>query len=601
MVATSLQSPLGAIPQDKGVLFRVWAPFAEKVSVVGSFNQWSKEADPMQRDSRGNWSVEVGHARPGDEYKYWIKNGEKELLKNDPRARLINNESKNSVVYRSDFDWGDHSFQAPALNELAIYELHVGTFNTSGGGRAGRFDHVIRMLPYLQKLGINAIELMPLAEFPSGLSWGYNLTNPFAVEQSYGGPDGLKKLVKASHEHGIAVIVDVVYNHFGPDDLDLWQFDGWSENNRGGIYFYNDHRAWTPWGENRPDYGREEVRQYIRDNVLFWLGEFRLDGLRFDAVSYIRDTRGNNLDPGTEIAAGWSLLQWLNDEIQKYFPGKITIAEDLQSNPWIVKETQHGGAGFSSQWDPAFVHPTRIAVIVPEDSQRDLADICRALENTYENDKFKRVIYSESHDEVANGKARIPQEISPSDPAGYFAQRRSTLAAGLVFTAPGIPMIFSGQEFLEDEWFRDDKPIDWSKLEAYRGIQRLYRDLIHLRRNLGGVTRGLTGSGLHIHHVDNAKKVIAFRRWLKTGPADETLVVANFSNNTLENYEVGIPSSGTWKIRFNSDAKVYSEEFNDGGYHEVQAVSDPYDGLNHRGKFNLGPYSLMILSQDAPH
>src|SRR5690606_4560847 len=115
-------------------------------------------------------------------------------------------------------------------------------------------------------------------------------------------------------------------------------------------------------------------------------------------------------------------------------------------------------------------------------------------------DKFKRVIYSESHDEVANGKARIPQEISPSDPAGYFAQRRSTLAAGLVFTAPGIPMIFSGQEFLEDEWFRDDKPIDWSKLEAYRGIQRLYRDLIRLRRNLTGVTRGLTGSGLHIHH-----------------------------------------------------------------------------------------------------
>ena len=140
--------------------------------------------------------------------------------------------------------------------------------------------------------------------FPGERSWGYNLTNPFAVEASYGGPNAFKRLIDAAHQHGIAIILDVVYNHFGPDNLDLWQYDGWSENNRGGIYFYNDHRAWTPWGENRPDYGRGEVRQYFRDNMLFWLEEYHIDGLRFDSTLFIRNAKGNNNDPESDIAEG---------------------------------------------------------------------------------------------------------------------------------------------------------------------------------------------------------------------------------------------------------------------------------------------------------
>ena len=273
-------------------------------------------------------------------------------------------------------------------------------------------------------------------------------------------------------------MLDVVYNHFGPSDLDLWRFDGWSENDGGGIYFYEDWRKDTPWGATRPDYGRPEVRQFIRDNALMWIEDYHIDGLRMDMTLYIRSVRG---DGEPNLPDGWSLVQWINGEIREKHPNTLTIAEDLHHNDWITKPVGEGGAGYGSQWDDQFVHPIREAVIVAQDEQRSMAAVASAIAHRYNNDAFQRVIYSESHDEVANGKARVPQEINPNDPTGWFAQKRSTLAAALVFTAPGIPMLFQGQEFLEGEWFRDTVPVDWDKQDEFRGIVRLYRDLIRLR------------------------------------------------------------------------------------------------------------------------
>jgi 1,4-alpha-glucan branching enzyme len=160
---------------------------------------------------------------------------------------------------------------------------------------------------------------MPIAEFPGGYSWGYNPAHPFAVESEYGGPVGLKELVKAAHAKGIAILLDVVYNHFGPTDMDIWQFDGWSENGLGGIYFYNDWRAKTPWGETRPDYGRSEVRQYIFDNALMWLEKYRIDGLRMDMIPYIRNVNADG-NPANGLQEGYSLMQWINSEIKNRFP-----------------------------------------------------------------------------------------------------------------------------------------------------------------------------------------------------------------------------------------------------------------------------------------
>lgn len=593
---------MGALPRADSTHFRVWAPFANSVSVVGEFNDWKGEAHPMKREENGCWALEVSGAKAGQQYQFEIRNGERTFRKNDAYVREIHPKTALGVIYDpAKYPWKSAKRVLANWNELVLYELHVGSFVGGPFNAPGRFEQVTNRLPYLKSLGINALEVMPPMAFPGERSWGYNLTNPFAIEASYGGPDAFKRMIDAAHQHGIAIILDVVFNHFGPDQLDLWQYDGWSENNKGGIYFYNDHRSWTPWGENRPDFGRGEVRQYLRDNALLWLDEFHIDGLRFDATLFIRNTRGDNSNPETDLPEGWSLLQWLNEEIQKHFPGAITIAEDIQRNAWLTKSVGEGGAGFGTQWDPAFVHPVRANVIKIEDADRSMPEVADAIPFRYNEDAFQRVIYSESHDEVANGKARIPQQIDPNDTSSYFAMKRSTLAAGLVLTTPGIPMLFEGQEFLEDGWFRDDKALDWSKVDSLRGINRLYRDLVHLRRNLFGNTRGLIGPYVKILHANDQDKVIAFHRWLEGGAKDDVLVVASFTHRDIHgDYRIGLPRKGTWRIRFNSDWKGYSPEFHDVSPPdgEVVAEATPYDDCEFSGVFSLPPYGLLILSQE---
>jgi 1,4-alpha-glucan branching enzyme len=413
------------------------------------------------------------------------------------------------------------------------------------------------------------------------------------------GPGTGEAFINAAHGHGIAVILDVVYNHFGPSDLDLWQFDGWSENDKGGIYFYNDWRSETPWGETRPDYGRPEVRQFIRDNALFWFEEYHLDGLRFDMTLYIRNVRGDEGEEGDALPDGWSLLQWIDGEIRERFPGRITIAEDLRNKAAITAAIEDGGAGFGAQWDAEFVHPIREVLIAADDAARHMATVAHALGHHYNGDPFQRVVYTESHDEVANGKARIPHEIAPDDPSHWAAQKRSTLGAALVMTAPGIPMLFQGQEFLQGEWFQDTVPLDWDQSEEYHGIVRLYRDLIRLRRNSESVTRGLLGRNIRIHRVDEEKKLVAFHRSAEGGPGDDVVVVASFSHEARERYRIGFPREGLWKLRLNTDWNGYSDDFGSFASHDVTAEAGESDGLPWSAEIAVGAYSTLIFSQET--
>ena len=343
---------MGAICHDQGVFFRVWAPHAESVSVLGSFNDWNAEANWLQHEEGGYWGGNIEHAKAGDEYKFLLRTPTGDLHRNDPYALHLTSSIGNSIVYdHASFDWQDDAFGTPYWNELVIYEMHIGTFNVKDEFGPGTFYTAIERLPYLRDLGINAVEVMPPFEFPGSVSWGYNPAFPFAIETDYGGPDAFKAFVKAAHEHGIAVILDVVYNHFGPTDMDLWQFDGWHENDGGGIYFYNDWRSETPWGNTRPDYGREEVRRYILDNAIMWLEQYRVDGLRMDMVPYIRNVKADG-NPGNDIPEGKTLIRWINSEIQKKYPHKITIAEDMHSLDSITNSLQHGG------WAVSYTHLT---------------------------------------------------------------------------------------------------------------------------------------------------------------------------------------------------------------------------------------------------
>ena len=590
---------MGAILTSRGVTFRVWAPHAEKVYVTGTFNDWSKTSTPLANEGNGYWSTDVSEAKTGDEYRYLIHGPKGLLSRIDPYARKVTSSIGNSVIYDPQaFNWGEHTFKMATGNELVIYEMHIGTFNVKEEGQAGTFESAMEKFPYLKELGINAIEVMPIAEFSGDFSWGYNPAHPFAVESIYGGPDAFKQFVKAAHEQGIAVIVDVVYNHFGPGDLDLWQFDGWSENEKGGIYFYNDHRSNTPWGETRPDYGRGEVRQYLRNNALMWFEEYHVDGLRWDMIIYIKSIDGNTENPANDLPDGWSLMQWINVEIKQLFPGKISIGESMRDNPWVIKDVGAGGAGFNAQWDAVFVHAVRQAVIVRDDASRDLGAVCKAIEHRYDADVFRRIIFTESHDEVANGRARVPEEIWPGKVDSWFSKKRSTLGGALVLTSPGIPMIFEGQELLEDRWFQDKVPIDWSRVEDEHGIFRMYRDLIALRRNLSGVTRGLCGQNTHIYHFNDAAKIIAFHRWDQQGPTDSVVVVVNMMNQNSADYAIGFPRSGWWKTRFNSDSYSYGPNFANHPTPDVETYEEKIDGLPCAGKISIGPYTVVIFSQD---
>ena len=593
--ATQVQKGMGAIVHKGGVAFRVWAPNAQSVFVKGEFNDWSDNATPLEQEENGYWYADVVAAKPGDEYKFVLINGDQKLERIDPYARHVTNSVGNGVIYDpSNFDWENDHFVLPPHNELVIYELHVGSFFSDAENKPGDFETAIEKLGHLKRLGINAIEIMPVVEFAGDLSWGYNPAQIFAVESSYGGPDQFKRFVREAHQRGFGVIQDVVYNHLGPSDLDLWQFDGWSENGKGGIYFYNDHRAETPWGSTRPDYGREEVRRFIHDNAIMWLKEYHIDGLRYDSTLYIRTINGNEEN---QLPEGWTLAQQINGDIRARFPHAILIAEDLRNNSWITKPVEEDGAGFHCQWDANFVHPVRDVVTQAQDEHRSMDSIQKSISFRYNDDAFRRVVYSESHDEVANGKARVPQEINSDDPTGWYAQKRSTLAAGLVFTSPGIPMLFQGQEFLQGEWFRDDVPLNWDMNDQFRGIVRLYRDLIHLRLNTKGYSRGLCGQFINIFHVNEADNIIAFQRWDQHGPGDDVVVVLNFSSAPKEGYDIGMPATGSWKLRLNSDATIYSNDFKGFFSGDVEALEGTRDGLDAWATISIGPYSMLIYTQ----
>ena len=610
--STRFPNALGALVFNGGVTFRVWAPFATAVHVAGDFNGGSETATPLEREPGGCWSVDVAGAIPRQKYHFVLDGVGKRL---DPYARALTNSAGEGFIYDAEFLW-KNDFRTPPWNELVIYELHVGTFPDHPQNANTLLDAVIADLGYLQDLGVNAIELLPQGEFAGDVSWGYNPSFLFAVESSYGGPDALKRLVDAAHGKGIAVILDVVYNHLGPDDLPVWQFDGWFQrytdeyanyhnDEMGGIYFYQDWRADTPWGrKNRPDYGRPEVRKFIRDSALAWLQEFRLDGLRFDSTIYLRNVHGNNDDPPDAPANldgwGWNLMKWVNDEIDASQPWKLTIAEDLQNNPWLTRPTSQGGAGFDSQWDAGFHHPVRDVLVAPEDAARSMFQVRDVINHRYNTSAWERVVYTESHDEVAasNGKRRLPDDIWPGHADSWAAKKRSTLGAALAFTAPGIPMICQGQEILTWIPFGDQR-LDWDNYDRFRGIWQMYADLARLRRNWFDTTRGLRGQNVNVFHVNDSDKLVAFHRWENGGPRDDVVVVMNFANRSYPSYTVGFPRPGLWRVRFNSDWNGYSGDFGNTAGFDTTAGGPGADGLSYRGNAGIGPYTALILSQDS--
>ncbi len=571
---------LGGTLTPSGATFKVWAPHADAVAVAGEWDGFT--AHPLAKDAATSvWSGDVAGAQAGQRYHYVVAQAGQTLTRSDPRARALVDANADSIlVDPRAYAWQSAPFSPPDFDHQVIYELHVGMFNVPAGAAHGTYRSAIDKLDALSALGVNMIELLPITEFPGTRSWGYNPAGLFAPESSYGSPDDLRALVDAAHARGIGVILDVVHNHYDATLLHCWDGDCLGQQ---GVYFYTNQLATTPWGP-RPDFGRPEVRSYILDDTLMWISDFRVDGMRWDSTI--------NIHGG--IADGWSLLRAMNDATHALMPRTIQIAEDWQSDPNISRKTQDGGGGFDAQWD-GFVHDVNGAVEASTDAARSMATVAAAIAREYNAHASERVLFTESHDEVANGKQRIPEMITPGYAGSLAARQRSTLGAVVALTSPGIPMLFMGQEFLMNRYFADNIPLDWTRAAAYAGILQLYTDLVHLRRNTGGATLGLTGDGVAVFHVNDTAKVIAWRRWKAGG--DDVVVVANFSGTSFPNYQIGMPAPGPWKVRFRSDDTAYSPDFAGLPKSDVAAPNVARDGLPFNASLPLAPYSAVILSR----
>ncbi|HNR93937.1 MAG TPA: carbohydrate-binding protein [Kiritimatiellia bacterium] len=579
--STNFPGELGSLVRSNGVTFRVWAPNASTVAVRGDFNGWGTTAMTSE-GSTGYWSVDIPSARPGQEYQYFL-NGS--IWRRDPRARRVTHSTGNSIIYDPDaFDWGDTPIPMPDRKDAVLYQMHPGTFNAEDWIPSS-FDKNIERLDHLRNLGINVIQLMPVNEFATDRSWGYNPSDLFAIESALGGPDALKRFVKAAHERGIAVFTDVVHNHYGPTDLALWQFDGWSQNGLGGIYFYNstDGKAYTWWGSTRPDYSRTEVRDFIRDQIMMFVEEYRVGGFRWDSVFniiYYNDGYNHNAD-------GEYLLRDINWELSQNHPNVFRISEDNAFDYSM---------NFESMWDVQFHDHIEWQVTQGSDANRNMSAL---RDHLLANANGSRVIFSEAHDYVGdlNDAVRLPRAIDGADPAGIWARKRQLLAAAAVMTKPGIPMIFQGQEMNEDWTFSSSTSLRWALTNTHAGIVRAYRDLIRSRRNLRGGMQGLKGTGITVHHVDDTRKVIAYVRWDAGGGADDAVVAANFSANTFTNgsYLIEFPSEGVWYSHFNSDSTEYGADFGNIGFTQVTASGSPA-----MAAVDMGMYSLQIFSKTPP-
>ena len=534
------------------------------------------------------------------QYKYYIyTNSNNGMYKHDPRSRWVVNagggSGNNDIIYDpTDVQLERRQFHAPALNDLFIYELHMGTFPSSSS--PSRFVAATNKLDYLKNLGVNAVELMPIMEFGNGgNSWGYDPAQLFAADNAqYGGPDALKTFVQACHTRGIAVLLDVVHNHYGPSLLDMWNFDGWVQGTPtnsvggGGIYFYqsNFNLQNTPWSATRPNVSSNQVAAFIQDNFAMWLGECHVDGFRWDSVYTL--THGND---GTYIPTAGNLVNAINAMIHTNYPGKISIAEDVY-NYW----------GFNSSWDtgyPYYFTPILTNIL---DSSRNMNSVSNAIQNNISyggTASLLRVAYLESHDVVGdlNGSThvRLPTAIDPVTPNSYRARKLSTLGSAITLTAPGVPMIFQGQEMLENQQFNSGRNVDWSKTNTYSYIVQFYHDLISARRNLQGLTPGLEGDRCTMLAVDNVNKLVAFNRWNSTNPNQSAVVIGNFTSNTVNNYSLTFPSAGNWYVQLNSDSTMYGPDYGNIGSSLVTASGSPATA-----SITIGPYSALILSQVPP-
>ena len=589
----------------EGVLFATWAPNAERVSVIGDFNNWDGRKHPMRsRGSSGVWEIFIPGLRDDMHYKYEILNRHNNavLQKSDPYAQQLELRPRTASVIRNkpDYTWEDSTWMEQRskknwLNEpLSIYECHLGSWQRDADGNFLSYKELAhRLVEYVKQTGFNHIELLPITEHPLDASWGYQTTGYFAPTRRFGDADDFRYFINYCHQHGIGVLLDWVPAHFPKDEHGLARYDG------SPLYEHEDPRKGEhrDWGTLIYNYGRNEVKNFLISSAVFWLEEFHLDGLRVDAVAsmlyldYSREAGDwvPNQHGGNENIEAIQFLREMNEVTHAHFPGTMIMAEESTAWPQVTRPTNIGGLGFSMKWNMGWMHDS-LSYFSKDPVYRH-----------YHHDHLTfglLYLFSEnfilpfSHDEVVHGKGSMLNKM-PGDEWQRFANLR--LLYTYMYTYPGKKLLFMGCEFGQGTEWNHDKSLDWYVLDypLHTGVKNLVSDLNHLYQAQTPLHRydfdhhGFEWIDCH----DTDQSVLSY---IRKADNEFVVVVLNFTPVVRQNYRIGVPSAGQYEIIFNSDSEYYAGS-NAGGHSVINSEDIPWMDRSNSINLTLPPLAALIL------
>ncbi len=596
-----------------GIRFAVWAPHARRVSVVGDWNGWDAERDPMQAEpDTGVWERFVAGAPDGARYKFAIETAEGEILphKSDPRATAFEaEEPRTAAVVHVDhgYRWNDGAWMAGRERRrdlgrpMTVYEVHLGSWRRGADGQLLGYRELAQQLgDYLDHMGFTDVELLPVMEHPFYGSWGYQSTGYFAPTRRYGTPEDFIALVDHLHGRGIGVILDWVPAHFPDDPHGLARFDGTH------LYEPGDprRRRHPEWGTLVFDYGRPDVVEFLIDSARCWLDRYHADALRVDAVAsmlYLDYGRAPgewtpNVHGGRENLEAIAFLHRLNEVVDTEAPGAITIAEEATAWPHVTRPVQDGGLGFGLKWNMGWAHDMLAYLSLPHEDRRDHHDrLTFGLMYAWD----ERWVLPLSHDEMAPDKGSLLGRM-PGDTWQRFANLR--VLYGFMWAHPGKKLLFMGSELGQPAAWNHEASLDWHLLDAgpyHRGVQALVRDLNRLYRALPALWEiDFEPAGFEwMDCGDREQSIVSFVRYARD-PEDLVLCAVNFMPTPRTAYRIGVPTPGFYREILNTDGESYggSNLGNAGG---VASEPVPWHGRPHSVSLTLPPLAAVWLKPET--